>query len=44
MTALSNIIRDFSASREGNLTHRKPFLNIKSTSGRMCWYNHRHFG
>ncbi|MDX1544756.1 MAG: hypothetical protein R3214_12500 [Christiangramia sp.] len=43
MTVLSNIIQDFAAGREGNSTHRKPFLNAKSTSNRMCWYSRRRY-
>ncbi|MDR5590194.1 hypothetical protein [Christiangramia sp. SM2212] len=43
MTALSNLIQEFGVTNDSGLTHRKPFLNSKSSSGRSCWYNRRRY-
>ncbi len=42
MTTLENIIQDFGFGKEG-LTHRKAFLNAKSTTNRSSWYSRRRF-
>lgn len=44
MRALENIIQEFSGSKEGGLTHKRAFLNSKSSNNRMSWYNRRRYG
>ncbi|MDR5590195.1 hypothetical protein [Christiangramia sp. SM2212] len=41
MKSLDSIIQDFGTSKEGGLTHRRPFLNLKETSGHINWYSRR---
>ncbi|WP_300438125.1 hypothetical protein [Christiangramia sp.] len=43
MKSLDSIIQDFGTSKEGGLTHRRPFLNLKDTCGHghINWYSRR---
>ncbi|WP_279344053.1 hypothetical protein [Gramella jeungdoensis] len=41
MRTLDSIIQDFGSSKEGGLSHRRPFLNLKSTTIHLNWYNQK---
>ncbi|MDX1544755.1 MAG: hypothetical protein R3214_12495 [Christiangramia sp.] len=41
MRTLDSIIQDFGSSKEGGLTHRRPFLNLKDPSIHLNWYDYR---
>ncbi len=43
MATLESIIETYNVVKEGNLTHRRHFLNLKS-SARDNWYNRRRYG
>ncbi|MFZ0488609.1 MAG: hypothetical protein WBV11_03915 [Salegentibacter sp.] len=44
MGTLEEIIQNFGGMKEGGLTHRRPFLNIRNSEARACWYNRRRHG
>ncbi|MGA8854539.1 MAG: hypothetical protein WB492_10225 [Christiangramia sp.] len=37
MRTLDSIIQDFGSSKEGGITHRRPFLNVRNNSCDMKW-------
>ncbi|WP_262904321.1 hypothetical protein [Christiangramia sediminis] len=41
MKSLDSIIQDFGSSKEGGLTHRRPFLNLKETTRHISEYSRR---
>lgn len=43
MKTLESIIQDFGPGKDGGLTHRRPFLNLKNSTNRSRWYNRRKF-
>ncbi|WP_255749831.1 hypothetical protein [Christiangramia crocea] len=43
MRTLDSIIQDFGSSKEGGLTHRRPFLNLKNPTIHLHWYHQRQF-
>lgn len=43
MRTLDSIIQDFGSSKEGGLTHRRPFLNLKSSTIHLNWYHQGQF-
>ena len=43
MKTLESIIQNFEPGKEGGLTHRRPFLNVKNGSNSSSWYNRRKF-
>ncbi|MGB8376755.1 MAG: hypothetical protein WCE57_15650 [Salegentibacter sp.] len=43
MKTLESIIQHFGTTKEGGLTHRRTFLNVKQVDTRNSWYNRRKF-
>ncbi|WP_262486215.1 hypothetical protein [Gillisia marina] len=43
MKTLENISQNFIGIKEGDLTHRKPFMNLRKST-RDTWYGRRRFG
>jgi hypothetical protein len=43
MRTLENISENFSGIKEGDLTHKRSFLNLKQST-RDSWYARRRFG
>ncbi|WP_262911034.1 hypothetical protein [Gillisia lutea] len=43
MATLENIIQNYNVLKEGDLTHRRHFMNLKSST-RESWYNRRRYG
>lgn len=43
MSTLENIGQSFSGIKEGDLTHKRHFLNLRQST-RDSWYNRRRFG
>ena len=37
MRTLDSIIQDFEKNKEGGLSHRRPFLNLKNARGYFNW-------
>ncbi|WP_262710768.1 hypothetical protein [Christiangramia sabulilitoris] len=41
MRNLDSIIQDLETTRQGGVTHRRPFLNLKSSRGYIKWQENR---
>jgi len=41
MKSLDSIIQDFGTNKEGGLTHRRPFLNLKNSGEHFNGYSRR---
>ncbi|WP_257710613.1 hypothetical protein [Gramella sp. MT6] len=38
MRTLDSVIQDFGRNKEGGITHRRPFLNLKHSAGYFNWH------
>ncbi|WP_262489191.1 hypothetical protein [Christiangramia forsetii] len=43
MTSLDSIIQDFGTNKEGGLTHRRPFLNLKASTKHSNYYSRQSY-